>query len=293
MTFEQLAIFVAVAEREHVTRAAEVLHLTPSAVSAAIRALEAGHAVRLFDRVGRRIVLTEAGRLFLGEARATLARLRAATALLDDLGGMKRGTVRIHASQTIANHWLPERLMAFRRAHPPIGLELAIGNTAEVARAVREGEADLGFVEGAVDDDTLAAKRIGGDRLVIVVAPGHPCAADPPATLPTLVAATPFVMREKGSGTRAAFEAALFAAGVDPAGLDVLLELAANEAVLAALTAGGTAAAVSGLVARPHLAAGDLVALPLALPERAFLALRHRERRPGVAAAAFAALCGA
>ena len=73
MTFEQLAIFVAVAEREHLTHAAEAIHLTPSAVSSAIKNLEAYYGVELFHRVGRRIELTDTGRSFLGEARATLA----------------------------------------------------------------------------------------------------------------------------------------------------------------------------------------------------------------------------
>ncbi|MDU6674086.1 MAG: LysR family transcriptional regulator, partial [Bradyrhizobium sp.] len=78
MTLEQLRIFVAVAEREHVTQGARDLNLTQSATSAAIAALEARYATKLFDRVGRRIVLTEAGRLFLSEAKAVLARVHAA-----------------------------------------------------------------------------------------------------------------------------------------------------------------------------------------------------------------------
>ena len=91
MTLEQLRIFVAVAEREHVTKAATELNLTQSATSAAVAALEMRHAVKLFDRIGRHITLTDAGRLFLAEARAVLSRAASAEAVLADLAGLKRG----------------------------------------------------------------------------------------------------------------------------------------------------------------------------------------------------------
>src|SRR5579875_1579405 len=139
MTLEQLRIFVAVAERQHMTRAAEALNLTQSAVSAAVAALEGRYSVSLFDRVGRGLKLTEAGHAFLPEAQAVLARAAAAAQALDDLVGLKRGRVTIHASQTIASYWLPDRLARFAGAHPLIALDLHVGNTAQVARAVAEG----------------------------------------------------------------------------------------------------------------------------------------------------------
>ena len=101
MTLEQLRIFVAVAEREHVTRAAEALHVTQSAASAAIAALEGRHNVPLFHRVGRRIELTDAGRMFLAEARAVLAKAASAELALGEYGGLKRGNLQLVASQTI------------------------------------------------------------------------------------------------------------------------------------------------------------------------------------------------
>src|SRR5260370_13160302 len=91
MTLEQLRIFIAVAEKQHVTRAASELNLTQSATSAAIAALEARYGIKLFHRVGRGIVLTQTGRDFLNEARAVVARAKAAAQVLDDLAGLKRG----------------------------------------------------------------------------------------------------------------------------------------------------------------------------------------------------------
>ena len=112
MTLDQLRIFVAVAERQHFTRAAEALNLVKSEVSAAVNALETRHAVKLVHRVGRGIELTEAGRIFLGEARAVLARAQAAELVLADLSGLRRGTLAVRASQTIASHGLPRHLAA-------------------------------------------------------------------------------------------------------------------------------------------------------------------------------------
>src|SRR3979409_89190 len=122
MTLEQLKAFVAVAERQHVTRAAAVLNLAQSAVSAAIAALEARHGAKLFHRVGRGVGLTEAGALFLVEARAVLARVEAAGLVLSELGDLKRGTLAVHASQTIAGYWLPRHLVAFPHKYPGIDL---------------------------------------------------------------------------------------------------------------------------------------------------------------------------
>ena len=277
MTLDQLRIFVAVAERQHVTRAAEALNTVQSAVSAAVSGLESRHAVKLFHRVGRGIELTEAGRIFLGEARAVLARAEAAELVLADLSGLRRGILRVHASQTIASHWLPRHLVAFRTTYPEIAVRLAVGNTADVARAVNEGASELGFVEGEIDDPALGSTAVAQDRLVLVVPPSHPFAATDTLKAADL-AAHPWVLREEGSGTRSVFEAALTAEGILPRDLTVALELPSNEAVLAAVEAGAGASVLSEAVVAGKLADGVLVAASFPLPTRTFQMLRHKER---------------
>src|SRR3979490_1494741 len=116
MTLEQLAIFIGVPKKQHVTQAASELNLTQSATSAAIAALERRYGIKLFDRVGRGIVLTQIGRDFLNEARAVVARAKAAAQILDDLAGLKRGSLTLAASQTVANYWLAPPTAAFRKA---------------------------------------------------------------------------------------------------------------------------------------------------------------------------------
>ena len=289
MTLDQLRIFVAVAERQHLTRAADVLALTPSAVSASLRALEERYGTPLFDRVGRRIEVNAAGRIFLEEARATLARAAGAERVLVELAGLARGVLALQASQTIASYWLPPLLVRFRETHPQIDVRLDVGNTQSVADAVREGAADLGLVEGGIDDAALVAERIGQDRMAIVVAPGHPWVRKRRLAAADLQAAR-WIMREPGSGTRSALEEMLAAQGVDLAALQVALTLPSNEAVRAAVMSAGFVAVLSELVAAPYIAAGLLAKVRVDLPPRDFFLLRHRERYRSRAAQAFEAL---
>ena len=292
MTLEQLRVFVAVAERQHVTRAAEALNLAQSAASAAIAALEARHGAKLFHRVGRGIALTEAGALFLGEARAVLARAEAAELALSELGGLKRGTLSVQASQTIASYWLPRHLVAFRRAHPGIDIRLVVGNTAQVAAAVHDGVAELGFVEGVIDDPALTVDQVARDQLIVVVGPGHPWSTIDRLE-PGRLIESDWVLREPGSGTRSVFEAALEGFGVPPALVRVALELPSNEAVRSAVEAGMGATAISASVASPSLDAGLLRHVRLDLPERGFLVLRHAGRYRTRAADALLAIISA
>jgi DNA-binding transcriptional LysR family regulator len=288
VTLEQLRIFVSVAERLHMTRAAEALHITQSAASAAVAALETRHGLKLFDRVGRGLALTDAGRVLLPEARAVLVRVAAAQGALDDLAGLRRGRLAIAASQTLANVWLPPRLAAFRARHPGIALDLAGTNTAGAVKQVLEGEADLGFVEGLAEAPALDWRAVGGDRIGFYVAPDHQLARAPLARSKLVDLA--WVLREPGSGTRSAFEQALAAQGLDPDALAVALELPSNEAVLSAVAAGPFVGAVSTLAAQPWVDAGRVAPLAFELPPRPFHLITHRDRRESRAAGAFLAL---
>jgi DNA-binding transcriptional LysR family regulator len=288
MTLEQLRIFAAVADKQHVTQAAKELNLTQSATSAAIAALEGRYGIKLFDRVGRGIVLTHTGRTFLAEARAVLARARDAEQVLRDLAGLKAGKLVIAASQTVANYWLPSRLQTFNAAHPGIELAVRIANTERVAEDVREAIADIGFIEGDIDDAALSARRIDGDALVVVVGPQHPFAKR--RTLPAdWMTLTPWILRESGSGTRAMFEVALKKRGLRLADLTLQMELASNEAIRTAIESGVCATAISDLVVEKSVTAKTLVRLDGELAKRSFYVLRHKERHASKAETALLA----
>lgn len=288
MTLEQLRIFVAVAERAHVTRAAAALNLTQAAVSASIAALESRHGVKMFDRVGRGIMLTAAGQQFLPEAQAFLVRAAALEAALDDFAGLKRGRLKIHASQTIASYLLPPVIAAFRGTHPGVGVELAIGNTGQVARALREGGAELGFVEGPIAAPDFAVEEVAGERMGLFAPPAHPWAKGGALT-PGDLRRAEWVFREAGSGTRDAFLAALPGLGVEAAALNIVLTLPSNEAVREAVAAGAGVACLSPLVCARAVQAGFLRQANLLLPPRQFNAVRHKERYVSQASAAFLA----
>ena len=286
MTLEQLRIFIAVAEREHVTQAAHDLHLTQSAVSSAITALEGRYAIKLFDRIGRRIALTDAGRTFLGEARAILVRAADGEAVLSDLADFRRGELAIAASQTIGTYWIPRVIQAFTTSYPGIRVTLELGNTEFVAARLREGAALIGFVEGPVDEPSLAVDYLFEDELVLVAATADPWLAGGGSMMERLRSAR-WILREKGSGTRVALEQALAHYGLSAADIDVALELPSNETVRTAVEAAAGVTILSRMVAGAALKAGALAQLETPLPGRGFHALRHRERYFGRAAAAF------
>lgn len=288
MTLEQLRIFLEVARISHVTRAAETLGLTQSAVSAAIAALESRHAVALFHRVGRRIEITPAGLALVDHARAILRQVADAETALDDSTGRIAGPLRVQASQTVASYFLPPALVAFRAQHPQVDLRFSDGNTASVARAVAAGEADLGVVEGLVHDSGLEIRALVQDRLKVVIGANHPWAKGRTLSAGDLLSGA-WVLRETGSGTRAAFDAALAAGGVDGGALNVLLELPSNEACLAAVQSGKAATIVSGRAAAPHIAQGIVAVASYRFEPRWFTLLRHKDRAPGPAARAFIA----
>ncbi|MFT4077343.1 MAG: LysR family transcriptional regulator [Asticcacaulis sp.] len=288
MTLEQLRIFIAVAEREHLTRASETLNLTQSAVSSAIAALEARYGTKLFDRIGRGIALTEAGRLFLPEARAVLARAYEAEQALHEVTGGQRGHLRIAASQTVGNFWLPERLARFHAVWPGLSLSLSMGNTEGVAARVLAGEADIGIVEGLVDEPRLSRIELTGDRLVLIA----PMAQSLPEPLqPADWAGFRFIVREPGSGTRHILADHLEAMGLKLEADNIVMELPSNESVRGVVEAGLGVSLQSELVAQRAIRAGLLQGVDVGLPPRAFYLIRLKERSGTRAEKAFMDIC--
>lgn len=291
MTLDQLKIFVAVAEREHVTRAAEAMDMTQSAVSAAVSSLEREFDTKLFHRVGRSIVLAEGGRLLLTEARAILNRTDAAALAMREFSGLTRGRLEIKASHTIASQFLPERLVAFHKAYPGLVLSLSMGNSFEVAEAIIDGRLELGFVEGPENEAShpqLVRELIAQDPLVMVTSCDHPWAKQKELTADELALGN-WVMREKGSGTRAASVERLGDLGVPFDRLRIIIELPSNQAVLSAVLANAGAAILSASACKSALQAGKLKSLPIPLAPRAFFAVQHADRYRSRAVAAFLA----
>ncbi len=282
MTLDQLRIFVEVAERGHVTRAAEALRMSQSAASVAIAALEDLYQVPLFNRVGRGIQLTEAGRIFLREARAVLDRAATARAVLQDLAGSPAGPIALAASQTIATYWLPRRLAAFHATNPRVRLDVVIRNTHEVEAAVAAGEVSIGLVEGPTKHPALIRTPLGHDQMVLAVAADQ--RARPARRSGKVdIARLRWVIREPGSGTRQGFEDLLAREGLSLDDLNVFLVLPGNEAVREAVEAGAGATIISRHVVASAIAAGKLAEIPIDLPQREYALVRHRDHHVTVA----------
>lgn len=277
MTLEQLRIFLEVARREHVTQAAQALNLTQSAVSAAISKLENQHNVLLFNRVGRRIELTDVGRQFFAEAHRVLRQAEYAGQFLADFNSSPTGRLRIVASQTVASYWLPPHLVRYHETYPRVRIELQSGNTATAAKAVMDGTADIAVVEGGTAGAVLSRTVVAHDRLIIVVSKTHPWADQRLLRIADLQRSG-WIIREAGSGTRAAFEADIGTLGLSASCLPNVLEMPSNEACLAAVAASHSATVLSQRAASPHLAQGEVCKANFELPIRCFAVLTHPQR---------------
>lgn len=289
LTLRQLQIFRAVAETGSTVAAADRLALSQSATSVALAELERALDARLFDRIGRRLLLNDRGR----------ALLPAAVALLDDardieaaFGGAGRPDLRLAASTTIGNYVLPGLLAGFRAQWPEARLGLRVGNTLEVVNAVTGFEVDLGFIEGPCHADAVTVIPWRQDELVVIAAPSHPLARSASqGRLPLRrLREVRWLLREPGSGTREAVEQALLP-HLDHLPAD--MTLGSSEAIKNAVAEGLGISCLSRSVVRDLLDLGRLVVLPTTLPRlsRPFSFVHHEKKRLSEALQAFLAHC--
>jgi len=258
----RLRAFVTVARERSFTQAAATLHLSQSAISQQVSALEQDVGAALFIRSGRRVSLTREGAALLERAEALLADMESARRAIAAAQGRVAGDLRIASSLTIAGYVLPRPLTAFRRGNPDVRLTLRVRNTEDVVRALIGGDVDLGLVEGPVSSNRIELEHLFDDELAVIAPPDHRFAALDEIDLDDLLR-EPFVVREPGSGTRQVAEDALAAAGADPLALQVVAELSGIDAQKAVVEAGLGVSIVSTLTIRRELALGSLVARPV------------------------------
>jgi DNA-binding transcriptional LysR family regulator len=263
MDARRLEVFRAVARQRSFTRAALELHLSQSAVSQQVAALELELGGPLFDRSRRRVRLTPAGAALVDRADALLAGFAEARRAVAAARGAAEGDLRVSASLTVGNYLLPEALARLGRRHPALRLRVTVDNSERVVAALLSGAADVGFVEDEVERAGLTVAGALDDELVIVAPAAHRFAAlaeVPPEEL----AAEPLITREAGSGTRRVAEQHLRSAGLAPETLRVAAELSQIETIKASVEAGLGVAILSRSTLRKELALGTLVARALA-----------------------------
>lgn len=288
MTLDQLRIFIAVAEHQHFTRAAELLYITQPAVSAAIQSLEEEYGVKLFHRIGRHIEITEAGKLLQSEAQEILDRVVLTERGLKELNNLQRGELKLGSSLTVGNYWLPDKISEFKRQHPGISVNCTLANTDEICAGTATGLFDLGLIEAEVKPslkNVLEQEIVGRDRLQIVVGKSHPWFERTEIFL-SEIPTTGWVMREAGSGTQQSFEQALQKWGFNASELNIIIVLSSGEMVKAVIESGVGAAAISELMIKKELQLGTLRRVKFIDDEkgvsmqinRTFLKVKHRQR---------------
>ncbi|WP_369603023.1 LysR substrate-binding domain-containing protein [Hahella sp. SMD15-11] len=279
-TLRQLQVFVEAARHQNISRAAEVVGLSQSAASSALKELESAYGVRLFDRNGKRLVLNEQGR-----------RVRAlAQSVLDQAGALDQtlrqhaegGPLKVGATLSIGNYLAIRILASMQQERTPLQVGLTVANTREIARQVLDFELDMGMVEGELNEPELEVIPWRPDELVVFCSPSHPFASRPELTDADLRSAR-WIMREPGSGTRQAFEHAMH--GLLPE-LNIVLELQHTEAIKRAVEANLGISCLSRLTLEDAFARGSLI--PLSTPGRDlkrelyFILHRQKYRSPGL-----------
>ncbi|WP_414169708.1 LysR family transcriptional regulator [Streptoverticillium reticulum] len=257
--FGALELLLAVARLGSLGRAARELGITQPAASGRIRSMERLLGVALVERSPRGSRLTDAGVLVTDWARRIVEAAEAFDAGAQALRGRRDSRLRVAASMTIAEYLLPGWLVALRAERPGTAVSLLAGNSAAVAERLLAGEADLGFVEGLDVPAGLDGVVVGHDRLVVVAPPGHPWARRRSPLGAGELAATPLILRERGSGTRQVLDAALGGVTAAP-----LLELASTTAVKSAVVGGAGPSVLSELAVGEELASGRLVEIQVA-----------------------------
>ena len=265
LTLRQLEIFRAIALSGSTTAAGDSVALSQSATSAALNELERILDARLFDRVGKRLVLNDTGRGLLPAALAVLdgaKGIEAARAVGDQAFPMD---LRLFASTTLGNYILPRLLARFAKQFPIARLQLSIGNTHDVINAVQGFTADLGLIEGPCHASEIRVIPLWEDELVIVAAPTHPLAhvAGRRKLTPEHLSDAQWLLREPGSGTREAVEHALLP---HLQRIRSNLTLGSSEAIKHAAAAGLGLSCLSRHVVQDLVAAKRLTILNTRLP---------------------------
>ncbi|WP_024695582.1 LysR family transcriptional regulator [Pseudomonas syringae] len=291
LNLRQLQIFCAVTQHGSTVGAGLAVALSQSATSAALNELESALGTRLFDRVGKRLVLNDNGHALLPKARQLLesAQQIEDSFLLPDAGLDTR--LRIGCSSTIGNYVLPQIVAALRASAPSLRVDMDIGNSALIARKVAQFEIDMGLIEAPCHLPELIAEPWLVDEMLIVAGRDHPLAAQEQVSLSDLQHAE-WLLREPGSGTREEVEHLLLRHLHD---LEDMRQMGSSEAIKRTLAQGIGISCLSRRVVADLLASGELQMLNSPLPPltRRFFLIRHRDKFVSTSLQRFSEQCRA
>ena len=234
MNERKLRIFYEVAEKLNMREVAEKLYISQPAVSQTILELENELGVKLFDRINRRLYLTNEGDIFLNYVRRILNMYDDSIRSLKDINSLKTGKLKIGDSTTIGIYILPDIIGKFTKEYKGIDTSIAIENTKLISDMILENSIDFAFVEGPVYNEEIIKENFCNDELVFITSPEHPWSNKDEISIDE-IDKEKIIMREMGSGTREVFESYMTANNVN---YNIAFELGNTEAIKKAVEAG-------------------------------------------------------
>lgn len=283
MDIHVLELFCRIVESGSFSKAANAAYLTQPTVSGHIKKLEGEVGVRLLDRLGHRATPTKAGNLLYRYAKRILALRQEAQQALDELKGGLKGELILGASSIPGGYLLPPLIGRFRAQYPDISVVLKVSDSKEIIEAVIDGAYEVGAVGAQFDDGRIEYQKFAEDEMVLVVPPTHPWASRRSVRVKDLPS-QPFLIRERGSGTRKIMEQALEQHNLSMGAFRVIGEMGSNEAIRQAVKTGGGIALISRLAVASDIKHRELNAIPvtgLKLTREFYLIThRHRSRSP-------------
>ncbi len=286
-SLRQLEIFVAISRSASVSRAAEALSLSQSATSTALSELERQFDLQLFDRVGKSLRINETGQQLLPRAVELLDRAKEIENLLQGKAGF--GHMKIGATLTVGNYLATILVARFLQEHTESRIQLQVHNTSTIVQQIANHELDLGLIEGDCNHPDIEVQPWIADELVVFSAPNHPLANQLNVSIEHLLQEQ-WILREKGSGTRATFDRAFHS---DHSKLKIRLELEHTEAIKRAVESGLGIGCISRLALKDAFRRGSLVPISTSNLDlgRFFYFLWHKQKYQTTGIREFLDLC--
>ncbi|MCG0276456.1 MAG: LysR family transcriptional regulator [Thermosediminibacteraceae bacterium] len=280
--------FIAVAETQSLSRAAERLFVTQPALSQQIKQLETLFSVQLIKRTNRGIVLTEAGRILYDYAKRIVSTYEDLEKNMNDFRASISGNLIVGASSIVGGYAVPCSIFIFKEKYPETNIKLKVGNRSQILTELRDGAIDVAIVEGEKPYGNFVSSEIASDEMVVIAPNREPWNGKNILMLEEFLS-QPIIMREEGSGTRQMVEKCLMEAGIEKSSLNIVMELSSADSIKAAVEAGHGISIMPRLAIRKELFNKTLVALKIEgvpLVQKIHLAYK-REKAQSQAAMAF------
>lgn len=286
VNLNQLRIFHSAAKRLNFTRAAEELHLTQPGISKHLKELEGSYGTRLFDRLGKKVVLTQAGEVLYEATKAAFNLLDDAKARIDDINGLAAGKLTIGASVTLGTYLLPDKLLQFRQQYPTVEIKVETAFNHHIIEKVLDNSLELGLVGRYLPDPRLAVKKFMTEQILLIVSPLHPWAKRKTPICVNELESQTYLVSKRGAGTWPIIEALITQ---NNGHFGSIIELGTAECVKRAVAANMGISMLARHVLDRELKDGEIKAVPLAggEPIRDLFLVHHKDRYLSRTAQAF------